>query len=225
MTQFYTWRCFPPENAPQILPIRFETARDIYDYFLLKTNGLCLEPICMTGTRQHNHLLTLLQQWQSRLTRSNRAVFPWNPQEVEKPTSMVFPPTTSKSRTPTLPSDFVKSESTKSNTFHPSPAIGGVRIKQEPGIYDTNFLSLPQNNSHLQNQQFLPVGGPFRAAHLIGQQFGSQANASVAALQAAGMSLPGGQQRPHGLQLPGQVQGHPQYQQQHQQQPPQPPLK
>ncbi len=179
----------------------------------------------MTRTSQENHLLTLSQQWQSRLTRSNRAVFPWNPQEVEKPTSTVFPPTTSKSRTPTLPSNFVKSEPTESNTFHPSPAIGGVRIKQEPGIYDTSFLNLPQNNSHIQSQQFLPVGGPFRAAHLIGQQFGSQANASVAALQAAGMSLPGGQQRPHGLQLPGQVQSHPQYQQQHQQQPPQQPLK
>lgn len=134
---------------------------------------------------------------------------------------MVFPPTNSKSRPPTLPSNIVKTESTENRAFHPSPAAGAVRIKQEPDLFGSSFLNLPQNNGSAQHQQYLPIGGPFRAARLIGQQFGSQANASVAALQAAGMSLPGGQQRPHGLPLPGQMQGQSQYQQQHQQ--PQPP--
>jgi len=51
-----------------------------------------------------------------------------------------------------------------------------------------------------------PAAAQQRAAALMQQQFGSQANASLNAMQQRGLSLPGQQQQkaPGGLQLPGQ---------------------
>ena len=92
-------------------------------------------------------------------------------------------------------------------------SYNGVRIKTEenesnaPGLMN----GFPTSNMNTQVAQQ-------RAVSFMEQNFGSQATASIGALQQqTGLSLPG-QSRPHGLQLPGQI-TQPQPQQQQQQSP------
>ena len=82
-------------------------------------------------------------------------------------------------------------------------ANGGPRIKQEPGTepqYNGYSNGYPQNTGPTQ-------GGLARAQHLVQQQYGPSANASLTAMQrAGGLALPGQQQqqaKPQGLHLPG----------------------
>jgi len=80
---------------------------------------------------------------------------------------------------------------------------GGIVIKQEPR-YDQP--PPPQASNHTSGG-LDPQYARQRAAQLLQQQFGNQANNSIAAMQSNGLAMPGGQQqRPHGLQLPGQPQ-------------------
>lgn len=96
---------------------------------------------------------------------------------------------------------------------------GGVTIKQEPR-HDQPFVPIPQASNYTSNPQYAQQ----RAAVLLQQQFGNQANGSIAAMQSNGLVKPGGQQqRPQGLQLPGQVQNANQAQRQQLQQPKQEP--
>ncbi|KAI4722188.1 TFIIA-domain-containing protein [Aureobasidium sp. EXF-10727] len=99
---------------------------------------------------------------------------------------------------------------------HQAPQNGHAQPKPEPGSnpqpmhnYPPAQQGYPQQN-HMMAQQ--------RAASLLQQQFGQQANASLNAMQQRGIALPGGvqsahpqqqsqqqQQRPQGLQLPAQA--------------------
>lgn len=74
---------------------------------------------------------------------------------------------------------------------------GNVNIKQEPS-YDSSFLQLPQTGPGSYSSALNPNYAGQRAAHLIQQQFGSQANNSISAMQAAGVALPSPQQRTAG---------------------------
>jgi len=100
----------------------------------------------------------------------------------------------------------------------PNGSYGGARIKTE-SAYDSSSSSYAQFRGPTLNTQLAQQ----RAANLLQTQYGQQAAASIAAAQSqqTGLSLPG-QQRPVGLQLPGQGGQQPhaqsQYQQQQQQQ-------
>ena len=94
-----------------------------------------------------------------------------------------------------------------------SGSYNGVRIKTEENEGNATGLmnGFPTSNMNTQVAQQ-------RAVSFMEQNFGSQATASIGALQQqTGLSLPG-QSRPNGLQLPGQLQ-QPQQQQQQQQSP------
>lgn len=102
----------------------------------------------------------------------------------------------------------------------PNSAINGARIKTESQP-DSQYSGLP-NNGYAQGQP--PQGGVARAQHLLSQQFGSAAAASVNAMSQqprGGLALPGQQQqaKPQGLHLPqqGQMGGQHQYSPQQQQ--------
>jgi transcription initiation factor TFIIA large subunit len=81
------------------------------------------------------------------------------------------------------------------------PSNGGQRIKAEPGT-EQQYNGLP-NGGYAPN----PVdtqGGLARAQHLVQQQYGNAASASLNAMQQrGGLALPGQQSKPpQGLQLP-----------------------
>jgi transcription initiation factor TFIIA large subunit len=101
------------------------------------------------------------QRWQEKLTESNHALFPWDPQPDP------------------LPKAGKKDEQPPPQTLSQPPAP--PHIKQEPSYVDQSFLSLPQNAQYAVPQPHLAQQ---RAAQLMEQQFGQQASNSVAALQA-----------------------------------------
>jgi len=74
---------------------------------------------------------------------------------------------------------------------------GNVNVKQEP-TYDSSFLQLPQTGPGSYSSALNPNYAAQRAAHLIQQQFGSQANNSISAMQAAAVALQPPQQRAAG---------------------------
>lgn len=78
---------------------------------------------------------------------------------------------------------------------------GAPQIKAEPGS-EPGFQNVPQAHNY-GAQGTNQLLAQQRAAQLLQAQFGSQANASLGAMQQRGIALPG-QQRPQGLQLPGQ---------------------
>jgi len=82
-------------------------------------------------------------------------------------------------------------------------ADGQAHIKREPGVDASYNNGTGQNYMH---QAMNPALAQQRAASLLQQQFGSQANASLGAMQQKGIALPGQQKQPGNLQLPGQVQ-------------------
>lgn len=94
-----------------------------------------------------------------------------------------------------------------------APSNGTPRVKAEPGTES----GMPGYVPHTQ-PVMNPVVAQQRAAMHMQQQFGSQANASLGAMQRGGIALPG-QPRPQGLQLPPQSaqQNQQAYQQQQQQ--------
>ncbi|KAI9876060.1 MAG: hypothetical protein M1830_010033, partial [Pleopsidium flavum] len=123
--------------------------------------------------------------WQKKLSSLGVAQFPWDPAP---------PPTIV--NTPTLPSNAARPQSVPSPSSGPPPI--GVRVKMEPG-YDNPLSSLPHAtvvHASTTNSQ----AAQQRAAALMAQKYGAQADPQIAQLQ-AGIALPG-QQRPQGLQMP-----------------------
>lgn len=109
-------------------------------------------------------------------------------------------------------------KSEQSNGSTPAPRAvqpaNEVPVKQEQGIkYETAQNYQPQQGYGGLNPQFARE----RANHLLHQQYGSQADASIQAAQARQMQMPSGQQRPAYTQMPPRP-GQPSYPQQ------QPPL-
>jgi transcription initiation factor TFIIA large subunit len=109
------------------------------------------------------------------------ASFPWEP-APEPPAPITNPPT-------------VPSQSSQSSHALPASApqnaatnAGETRIKVEPG-YENGVPNFPSQ----QQQQYVNPGtqAQQRAAQLLQQQYGSQASASIGALQQQGLHLPG----------------------------------
>ena len=95
-------------------------------------------------------------------------------------------------------------------SYVPVPVDGHPQIKREPGTDGPYHGSQGSNQPYMQAMN--PALAQQRAASLLQQQFGSQANASLGAMQQRGISLPGQQKPPGNLQLPGQPQQNPQQQ-------------
>lgn len=113
------------------------------------------------STAQGQHTNNHNQRWQEKLSESNHALYPWDPQpdppvKANKKDEQLLPQTLSQPQ--------------------PQP-----HIKQDPGYVDQSFLSLPQNAQYAVGQPHLAQQ---RAAQLMQQQFGQQASNSIGALQA-----------------------------------------
>ncbi|KAJ9646339.1 transcription factor IIA subunit alpha [Coniosporium apollinis] len=160
-------------------------------------------------------LQELRSGWQKRLSELRVAHFPWDPPPV---LPQVANP-------PTVPSNIPKHElsplpanlgTPQMNSPHGYPA--SPHIKVEPSIKQ-EYTSPVQPVVHPALNQKLAHQ---RAQAYIANQYGDQAKGSVPAVnplspQPNGLSLPGQQQRPMGLQLPSQGQHRPQQPQQPQQ--------
>ena len=140
------------------------------------------------------------QNWQKRLSSLRIAQFPWDPAPIA---SNAQPYANLKNTASNDSSESATAGAKGSGSYH------GVRIKTEenesnaPGLMN----GFPTSNMDTQVAQQ-------RAMSFMERDFGSQATASIGALQQqTGLSLPG-QSRPNGLQLPGQTQQPQQLQQQ-----------
>ncbi|KAK5014080.1 transcription factor IIA subunit alpha, partial [Cryomyces antarcticus] len=143
-------------------------------------------------------LSQLQDSWQQRLTAHNTAQYPWDPVPQQ--------PLPSATNPPTLPSNATHKNQMSTPAYPPTQqAYGNVRIKAEPGTEPS--LGFPQANGY-PNAGMNGNVAQQRAMNLLQQQYGSQANASIGALQqqrSQGLALPTAQ-RPMNLQLPNQAQ-------------------
>lgn len=138
-------------------------------------------------------LLELQQTWQSKLSSRNVAQMPWDPKPAPPPPANLATPSSQ--------------NGTPMGSYAPQnqmQADGQPQIKREPGA--EGAYNGGQNPSQGYAQAMNPALAQQRAASLLQQQFGSQANASLGAMQQRGIALPGQQKpQPQGnLQLPGQ---------------------
>ena len=139
--------------------------------------------------------------WQKRLSSLRVAQFPWDPQLTQAPSVSA----------PTVPSNGYAARAQQSSSLptaaqstpsapSSSNTANGVRIKTEPGQEaNPSISSLPASqlvNPTLSNSS----AAAQRAATLIQQKFGSQANSSIGAMQSGGLKVgvqpPGGQDQP-----------------------------
>ncbi|KAL1634444.1 transcription factor IIA subunit alpha [Diplodia intermedia] len=154
--------------------------------------------------------------WQKKLSALHVAQMPWDPPPPQPQISN--PPTvpSNDATKATMPQQMPPAASQPPNQQYPSQA----RIKQEPGNgYENNMPSYNMNGYNLPNGNVAQQ----RAAALLQQNFGAQAQASIASAYPPqnNVALPGQQQqqqqqqqRPMNLQMP------PNRQQQAQQHPP-----
>ncbi|KAK4989673.1 hypothetical protein LTR66_007006 [Elasticomyces elasticus] len=180
---------------------------DVYDRIIHEVIEASKNDFEESGVSQ-NTLLQLQETWQKKLSTRNIAQLPWDPQ----------PQAPQVANTPTLPSNVSGVNAMSAPAYaqgqHQTKG-GGVRIKTEPGLEPAHG-SYPQANGYPQAGPGMnPQLAQQRAATLLQQQFGSQANASLAR---GGITLPGQQKPPFGLQLPGQQHAQQQAQQQYAQQ-------
>ena len=132
------------------------------------------------------------------------ASFPWEPPPVPQP--MVANPTPVPSNVP-RPQQIPSSGSSPASIPLPSSNSGGVRIKTEPGSYDTS--GIPQSNTLTGN--YGSAIAQQRAARNIQQKFGANANMQINQLHAqAGLGNSGQQPHriPQNIQLPPQPEQH-----------------
>ena len=126
--------------------------------------------------------------WQQKLSARNVAQMPWDPKPEPAPQAQVQH---SQMTTSNIPQSYAPTQG--------QPQMpNGARIKNEPqpdlNYAPGNYMPQPMNPELAQQ----------RAASLLQQQYGSQATASLGAMQQRGIALPGQQQVKPGLQLPGQ---------------------
>ncbi|KAF2148305.1 hypothetical protein K461DRAFT_282747 [Myriangium duriaei CBS 260.36] len=147
-------------------------------------------------------LVELKQTWQQKLSVRNVAQMPWDP----KPEPVPQPSHSQASNTASNVNQVYNSSQGQSQNAN------GARVKNEPGS-DQNYAG-----GNYMPQPMNPELAQQRAASLLQQRFGSDANASLGAMQQRGIALPGQQPAKPGLQLPGQPQHVQQYAQQMKQQ-------
>lgn len=126
------------------------------------------------------------------------ASFPWEPPPIPQP--MVANPTPVPSNVP-RPQQIPSSGPPPSAMPLPSNSGGSVRIKTEPGSYDTS--GIPQNN--VLNGNYGNAVAQQRAAQNLQDKFGAGANLQINQLHAkAGMGIPSQQphRNPQNIQLP-----------------------
>ncbi|KAF1985532.1 transcription factor IIA, alpha/beta subunit [Aulographum hederae CBS 113979] len=153
----------------------------------------------------------LREAWQQRMSGYHFAQMPW-----DKPAEPVRPVPSS---TPTLPSNANSVRQDNQQT------ADGMRIKAEPGY--ENSVPPYANPNYTGSSGLNPQIAQQRAASLLHQQYGNQANASIAAGYAQNHGAQyQNQQRPPGMHMPPQNQqrpnGQPQQPPQFHQQQPQP---
>lgn len=155
-----------------------------------------------------HHLLTRLQQeWQVKLSERGVAQMPWDP-KPQPPAA----PQQSQAPHSSAPNGLPQQSYQQYNGHQTNVPNGGApRVKTEPGT-ETQYHGLP-------NTGYPPTaeGGIVRAQHLVQQQYGPNASASLNSMQQqrGGLALPGQQPRPQGLQLPAGSNQTTQQQQQH----------
>ncbi|KAF2429460.1 hypothetical protein EJ08DRAFT_680001 [Tothia fuscella] len=188
----------------------------VYAQIIEKIAAVAINDFEEAGLEQST-LQELKEQWQHNLSEMHVAQCPWDPP----------PPQQQMANPPTVPSN-VKSEP-QQHQHHAPPhqqqqqqqvrngvALGEHHIKQEIK-YEPGISSYAPAYGHGVGRQ---GAAQQRASHLLQQQFGSQAHASI---QATGLPQqqprPGQQQRPSHIQMPGNP--HTQQQQRPQQPPPQ----
>ncbi|KAL1386930.1 transcription factor IIA, alpha/beta subunit-domain-containing protein [Phyllosticta capitalensis] len=151
----------------------------------------------------------LLQIWQKKLSALHVAQMPWDPAP---------PPPMQISNPPTVPSNDSKNmqQQMQPPASQPAPysqnAQPNPRVKQEPG-YPPSMQNYQMNGYGAMNGTNIAQQ---RAAQLLQQNFGDQANASIAsAYPQNNVGLPGQQQRPMNLQMPPNRQQQAQHPAQH----------
>ncbi|SMQ45184.1 unnamed protein product [Zymoseptoria tritici ST99CH_3D7] len=143
-------------------------------------------------------LQELQQEWQAKLSQRGVAQMPWDPKPQPPPVPQQQPV----NQQPLPPSNNgVSQQSYQQYGGHPAhPSNGGSRIKAEPGT-EQQYNGLP-NGGYPPNPADTQ-GGLARAQHLVQQQYGNAASASLNAMQQrGGLALPGQPKPPQGLQLP-----------------------
>lgn len=129
-----------------------------------------------------------------KLSARGVAQMPWDP----KPQPPA-PPQQSQAPHSSVPNGLPQASYQQYNGHQATaPNGGGSRVKTEPGT-DSQYHGLP-NTGYPPNAE----GGIVRAQHLVQQQYGPNASASLNSMQQqrGGLALPGQQPRPQGLQLP-----------------------
>ncbi|KAI9660005.1 MAG: transcription factor IIA subunit alpha [Bathelium mastoideum] len=125
---------------------------------------------------EQSTLQALQETWQKKLSTRNIAQFPWDP--APTPPAPVANP-------PTVPSNAAQSTPVAVPRSAPQ-SQGDVRIKTEP-TYENGLSGYPQNPYTNGGRN---VSAQQRAVELLQQQYGTQANASIGALQQQGLHLP-----------------------------------
>ncbi|KAI9692042.1 MAG: transcription factor IIA subunit alpha [Bogoriella megaspora] len=162
---------------------------NIYAKIITETATVSQNDFEENGVEQST-LQSLQDTWHTKLSERKIAQFPWDPAPTP-PASIANPPT-------------VPSNASQSNAAPPQHPVSQnqaaePRIKTEP--YDNGISSYPAQNNYATANQ-VPANPQQRAAQLLQQQYGSHANASVAALQQQGLHLPGRGPAPGQVQRP-----------------------
>jgi len=164
---------------------------------------------------QQQTLMELQQSWQHKMSQRDVAQMPWDPKPAPPPPQQA-PQQQQQAQQPAAAPQPVQNGAP---VQHQPPQNGHAQPKAEPGSNAQPMHSYPPTQQGYPQQVNNQMMAQQRAASLLQQQFGQQANASLNAMQQRGIALPGGAQNAHPQQPPPQQQqSQPQQQQQQQQQ-------
>ncbi|KAG9653948.1 transcription factor IIA, alpha/beta subunit, partial [Aureobasidium melanogenum] len=165
---------------------------------------------------QQQTLVELQQSWQHKMSQRDVAQMPWDPKPAPPP-----PQQPAQQQQAQQPATAPLPVQNGAPVQHQAPQNGHVQPKADPGSNSQPMHSYPPAQQAYPQQVNNQMMAQQRAASLLQQQFGQQANASLNAMQQRGIALPGGiqnaqpqqqpqqqqqqQQRPQGLQLPAQA--------------------
>jgi transcription initiation factor TFIIA large subunit len=161
-------------------------------------------------------LICFEQSWQHKMSQRDVAQMPWDPKPAPPPPQQA--PQQQQAQQPAAAPQPVQNGAP---VQHQPPQNGHAQPKAEPGSNSQPMQSYPPAQQGYPQQVNNQMMAQQRAASLLQQQFGQQANASLNAMQQRGIALPGGVQNAHPPQQQQQPQQQAQQQQQQQQQRPQ----
>ncbi|KAH0368419.1 transcription factor IIA, alpha/beta subunit, partial [Aureobasidium melanogenum] len=165
---------------------------------------------------QQQTLVELQQSWQHKMSQRDVAQMPWDPKPAPPP-----PQQPAQQQQAQQPAPAPLPVQNGAPVQHQAPQNGHAQPKPESGSNAQPMHNYPPAQQAYPQQVNNQMMAQQRAASLLQQQFGQQANASLNAMQQRGIALPGGiqntqpqqqpqqqqqqQQRPQGLQLPAQA--------------------